>query len=186
MKRWMIALATAATVGAAGTMAAPTASATHGAGRTVSASDPDDVGSRLDIVREAFRLNGHRTATLRIRTAETWRCGLLQNFAENGEPYSAGLRWEFDRGADGTFGDINGGFDCQDGQLVFHLNHPGTFPDRTFQASRPTARSAVVSMPRRALHSQDLALQARSRFDGTKGDHVAFDEEDIAPTLRAF
>jgi len=186
MKRWMVALATAATVAAAGTMAASAASATVRTGSAVSAPDPDDVGNRLDIVKESFRLNSDGTATLRIRTAETWRCSLLQSFAENGEPYSAGLLWDFDRGADGHFGDIVGGFECEAGSLVFNLHHTsGDYPGRNFQASRPTASSAAVTIPRRALHARHIDLRAVSRFSGTKGGHTAV-EEDLAPILRAY
>lgn len=187
MKRWMVALAAAATVGVAGTTAASPASATLGTGRVVSASDPDDVGNRLDIVDERFRLNGDGTATLRIRTAETWRCTYLQNFGENGEPYSAGLLWAFDQGADGDFGDIVGGFGCEGGSLTFTLHHTsGAHQDRAFLASRPTASSAVVTIPRRALHAQHIDLRAVSRFSGTKAGHTAVDEEDLTPVLRAF
>ncbi len=187
MKRWMVALAAAATVGAAATTAASPASATSDTGRTVSASDPDDVGNRLDIVDERFRLNGDGTATLRLRTAETWRCSYLQNFAENGEPYSAGLLWDFDQGADGHFGDIVGGFRCEGGSLVFNLHHTsGAHPDRDFLASRPTALSALVTIPRRALHAQHINLRAVSRFSGTTQGHTALEEDDITPTLRAF
>lgn len=192
MKRWMIVAATAATVGAAGTAATAPASATPG--RTVSASDPDDVGNRLDIVHERFRLNGDGTATLRLRTAETWRCGYLQNglledVGDNGEPYSASLLWEFDERVDGNLGDrdVVGLFGCEGGGLVFTLHHSsGAHPDRTFQATRPTARSASVTIPRRALHARHVELRARSRFDGTKGDHTAFDEEDLTPILRGY
>lgn len=185
MKRCMVVLATVAAVGAAGTTAVSPASGTRAA---VSASDPDDVGNRLDIVNEWFRLNGDGTATLRLRTAEAWRCGYLQNFGDNGELYSAGLLWEFDRGADGEFGDLVGTFGCgEGGGLVMRLHHfSGGHPDRSFQASRPTARSASVTIPRRALHADHVNLRARSRFDGTKGNHTAFDEEDLTPILRGY
>lgn len=187
MKRWMVAFAAAATVGAAATTAASPAWATLGTGRVVSASDPDDVGNRLDIVDERFRLNGDGTATLRLRTAETWRCTYLQNFGDNGEPYSAGLLWDFDRGADGHFGDIVGGFGCEGGDLVFNLHDTsGAHPVRDFQASRPTAFSASVTIPRRALHAQHVDVRAVSRFSGTKAGHTAVDEEDLTPVLRAF
>ncbi len=155
--------------------------------RSVSASDPDDVGNRLDIVHERFQLNSDGTATLSIRTAETWRCGYIQNFGENGEPYSAGLLWDFDRGANGTFGDLVGSFDCADGAFVFRLHDTsGAHPDRTFRASRPTASSASVTIPRSALHARHLDLRAVSRFSGTKGDHTAIDEDDITPVLEAY
>ncbi len=187
MKRWTIALAAAVTAGAAATAAAAPASATLGTGRTVSASDPDDVGNRLDIVEESFRLNGDGTATLHLRTAETWRCSYLQNFGHNGELYSAGLLWDFDRGADGHFGDIVWGFGCEGGSLTFTLHDTsGAHPDRDFQASRPTARSATVTIPRRALHAQDLDLRAVSRFSGTTQGHTAVDEEDLTPILGAY
>lgn len=193
MKRWMVVLATAATVGTAGTMAAAPASATDA--RAVSASDPDDVGNRLDIVHERFRLNGDGTATLRVRTADRWRCGYLRNgllhgVEDNGELYSASLLWEFDDSVDGRLGDpdVVGVFGCdEDAGLVFGLHHTaGAHPSRTFQASRPTARSAAVTIPRRALHAQHVELRARSRFDGTKGHHTAFDEEDLTPILRGY
>jgi hypothetical protein len=155
--------------------------------RAVSASDPDDVGNRLDIVHERFQLNGDGTATLSIRTAETWRCSYIQNFAENGELYSAGLLWDFDRGANGTFGDFVGGFECANGRFVFELHDPwGVHPDRTFRASRPTANSASVTIPRTALRARHLALRAVSRFSGTKGDYTAIDQDDITPILKGF
>jgi len=185
MKRWMVALATVATVGAAGTAAAAPAAGTE---RAVSASDPDDVGNRLDLVHERFALNGDGTVTLRLRTAEKWRCGYLQNFGDNGEPYSAGLLWDFDAGGDGHFGDVVGSFGCgEGGGLVFQLHDSsGDHPDRTFRASRPTARSASVTFPRRALHARHVDLRAVSRFTGTKGDHTAVDEDDLTPILRGY
>ncbi len=196
MKRWIVVLVTFATVGAAGATAAAQAS---GAERAVSAADSDDVGNRLDIVYERFELNGDGTATLRIRTAEKWRCSYLQNGlfhdflqdpGDKVEPYSAVLLWEFDRTTDGDLGDreIVGLFDCgKDGGLIFRLHHiSSAHPDRTFQASRPTARSASVTIPRRALHAEHVELRARSRFDGTKGGHTAFDEEDLTPILLGY
>ncbi len=190
MTRWTVAVATVTAVGAAGAAAAPSAAAGGGAQpAAVSASDPDDVGNRLDILYEGFRRNGDGTVTMRLRTAETWRCDYLQNFGDDGEPYSASLLWEFAQQPDGDMGDrdIVGVFGCGEDGLVFRLHFTaGTHPVRTFQASRPTARSASVTIPRRALHSQHIDLRARSRFDGTKGGHTAFDEEDLTPTLRGY
>jgi hypothetical protein len=190
MKRWRVALVTATVAGLAATTAAVPAVATSGTGRAVSASDPDDVGNRLDIVHERFRLNGDGTVTMRIRTAETWRCGYLQSFGDGGEPYSAALLWEFDESVDGELGDPDfvGVFSCgESGGLVFRLHHTsGAYPVRAFQASRPNARSASVTIPRRALHAQHVELRARSRFDGTTGNHTAFDEEDTTPILRGY
>lgn len=181
-----VALALAVPATASASASSGTTSTLSQTSRAVSASDPNDVGNRLDIVYERFQLNGDGTATLRIGTAETWRCGYIQNFAENGELYSAGLLWDFDRGSDGTFGDIVGSFDCADGRFVFRLYVSGAHPDRTFRASRPTASSALVTIPRWALHARHLDLRAVSRFSGTKGHHTAFEEEDHAPVLKAY
>ena len=190
--RALLLTATTVATAAALSLAAPTgagaSSGTANTGRTVAASDPDDVGNRLDIVSERFTLDDG-TITLAIRTAESWRCGYPQDFGENGEPYSAGLIWEFDRGADGTFGDgrdINGTFDCLDGRLVFELRDGGNRVTKTYRASRPTGHSAVVSLPRAALDTRHLNVRAISRFNGTKGDHTAFEEDDITKTLRAY
>jgi hypothetical protein len=184
----MAVVTTAAVAGTVGAVTAPAAAGDVASERaTDSASDPDDVGNRLDIVHERFQLNGDGTATLSIRTAETWRCSYIQNFAENGELYSAGLLWDFDRGANGTFGDFVGGFECANGRFVFELHDPwGVHPDRTFRASRPTANSASVTIPRTALRARHLALRAVSRFSGTKGDYTAIDQDDITPILKGF
>ena len=179
----------AATITAGLALAAPAATASSAAPavKTVAAADPEDVGNRLDILWERFTLNDNGTITLTIRTAETWKCGYLQNFAENGEPYSAGLLWNFDRGANGSFGDSadrTGAFDCNAGRLQFHL--PTTSGAKTFPASRPTASSVTVTFPRPALEAQHLNAQAISRFSGTQGNHIALDEEDLTPTLKAY
>jgi hypothetical protein len=146
MTRWTVAVVTVTAVGAVGTAGAPPAAAGAGAQRAaVSASDPADVGNRLDIVHESFRLNSDGTATMRLRTAETWRCAYLQKFGDDGELYSASLLWEFEQQPDGDLGDrdIVGVFGCgEDGGLVFRLHYTsGAHPARTFQASRPTART---------------------------------------------
>ena len=54
--------------------AATTSTSSSSATRSVSAVDPDDVGNRLDIVRERFTTNTNGSVTLRVDTAETWRC----------------------------------------------------------------------------------------------------------------
>ncbi len=189
VKRWMAVVATAAVAGTVGAVTAPAAAGDVASERaTDSASDPDDVGNRLDIVHERVTVRDDGRVTMRLRTAETWRCGYLQNFGQDHEAYSAALLWDFDRGADGHFGDIVGSFGCgPEGGLVFHLHHSsGQHPDRTFDARRPTAQSASVTIPRRALHSRHLNLRAVSRFNGTKNGHTAVEEDDHTPVLRGY
>jgi len=185
----MAVAAATAVVGTVGAVTAPAASGAAPSTRaTDSATDPDDVGNRLDIVAERVTVRDDGRVTLQLRTAETWRCGYLQNFGQDEEAYSAALLWDFDRAADGHFGDMVGSFGCgTQGELVFQLHDSsGQHPDRTFDASRPSARSASVTIPRRALHSRHLDLRAVSRFNGTKDGHTAVEEDDHTPVLRGY
>ncbi len=184
MRRMVTAAVSLTAIGAA-TVLAP-AEAVDGTTRTVSASDPSgDVDSRLDIVFESFRGNGDGTATLDIRTAEGWRCNYLQDIGSDAEtPAYAGLFWDIDQGADGTV-DSNGVFTCDEGKFRFELRRSG-HRDRIFPATRPTARSARVTIPLSQLRSNHVSMRAMSRVTGVVGSDVFVDEEDVTPLLRAY
>lgn len=106
-----------------------------------------------------------------------------------GEPEdtaSANLFWDFDQGANGTF-DIAGHFQCDQNGLYFELLHSGYRDrDKVFAASRPTARSARVTFPLSELRAAHVSMRAMSRVTGVIGNNVFFDEEDLAPSLRAY
>lgn len=181
---------TAISVGAIGmaTTLMPAVQAAGGTTRTVSTTDPSgDVDSRLDIVFASFRDNSDGTATLTIRTAKSWGCRYLRDVVGDPEDTaSANLFWDFDQGANGTF-EIAGHFQCDENGLYFELLHSGYRErDKVFAASRPTARSARTTFPLSELRASHVSMRAMSRVTGVIGNNVFFDEEDLAPSLRAY
>lgn len=180
-----VGLLLAAIVGLSGLVASPSEAA--GSATQVSASDPDDVGSRLDIVHEKFRKRDG-VARLTIRTAERWRCPYLNDLGSSeGDTSSAALIWDFDTDADGHFGDMVGDFYCEDGRLHFQLHDPqGEYKTKLYRSRRPTRRTAVVRVPVKALHAKHLALRATSRVTGITDEGIFFEEDDLAPTLKAY
>lgn len=166
--------------------AAPaSAGAEEGSATVVSASDPDDVGSRLDIVRERVRVEDG-LARLHIRTAEGWACRYLNDIGSSpGDTASAALLWEIDKNSDGELSDRIGEFACRSGDVVFRVSDPsGQHQTRTFDARRPDRRTAVVRVPRKVLGGQEFAVRAISRVSGVTGDAVLFEEDDVTRVLK--
>ncbi len=188
MRPWALMALAVGMAGAATAAAVPAQAEVTSVDTVLSAADPEDVQSRLDIVFERFRGNGDGTATLAIRTADSWGCRYLGGILDDPEDtLSAALIWDFDVAADGHFGDVVGSFSCERGRFSFHVHHPGgQHRSRTFSATRPTRRSVVVTMPLRVLHAEHLRLRAVSRTTGIDGERVLFEEDDHTPALRAY
>ena len=151
---------------------------------TVSAPDPEDVESRLDMVFVEFRGHGDGNATLTIRTAEKWGCRYLRfrSLGDYSDGRAAFLAWQFNTDQDAAI-EKSGGFNCTDaGKLIFDVNHS----DERFPTSRPNRRTVKVVLPLRSLGlaGRNLTLTALSRVNGVYGSHIFLDEEDLSPTLR--
>lgn len=182
MRRFVMAAVSIAAVGLAPVMVFP-GQAAGGATRTVSTTDPiGDVDSRLDIVFAKFRDNGDGTATLTIRTAESWGCRYLRGELTAGDTASAQLFWDFDEGANGSF-DVAGRFVCDHG-FNFEFGHRSG--SKVYSASRPSAHSARVTFPLSELRGSQVLMRAMSRVSGVIGNDVFVDEEDVAPPLLAY
>ena len=143
---------------------------------TVAKSDPNDTRGRLDIVR--VRYTGHRdnTATLVLKTQETWRCGFLQGVAEAPHTYSAGISWEINRDRDPA-NEKSGHFSCRDRRLFFTVNN-----GEPIRVQRPDRRTAKVRIPLKP--TKHLSLYSISRITGEVDGEVYVDEEDVAPEER--
>ncbi len=160
------------------------------AGPTVSAKDPDDTRSRLDIRYVSFERRND-AAVLTIRTAERWRCRLLRDDTSTAqgaaEAYDDGkaafLQWAFNSDRDNNV-DHSGNFHCKDRRLRFDINRQ----DLSYKVRRPNQRTVKVTVPLRrfGLRYEGLQVYAVSLLNGRFGDETFFEERDDSPRLRPY
>lgn len=147
-----------------------------------SASDPEDVEGRLDIVFVKFRGNGDGTVTLTLKTAERWRSRFVK-LEPNADEKQVFLSWQFDSNRDRSF-ERTGRFYFDDHRerLVFEKVRSG----RLYRVRRPDLRTAKVTVPVRAfrLGSPRLRVRAQSTVNGVFGRSAFVEETDPSPTLK--
>lgn len=161
-----------------------------GAAVTAAASDPDDTQGRLDIRFLRFQRD-HGSVTLTLRTAEKWRCRLLEDdtstAAGAAEAYEDGkvafLLWAFDSNRDDN-DDHHGYFRCKEGRLRFEFDRA----DLSYKARRPDLRTVKVTVPvgRFGLDHQGLRVHAISQLNGRFGNQTLFEERDDTRRLRPY
>ncbi|MDP9066974.1 MAG: hypothetical protein M3N53_01320 [Actinomycetota bacterium] len=160
------------------------------AATTTSANDPDDTGGRLDIRYVEFRRDAGKV-TLTLRTAEKWRCHLLEDDTSTAqgaaEAYDDGkaafLLWSFENERHNN-DDHSGFFRCKNGRLKFQFDRP----EISYDVRRPNGRTVKVTLPvdRFGLDHRGLRLHAISQLNGQFGDRTFFEERDDSPRLRPY
>lgn len=150
------------------------------ADRKTSASDPEDVEGRLDLVYERHTSLGRRM-TLLLRTADPWANTYLAD-PQDGRKRTAYLFWEFDSNGDASF-DCSGRFFANPrGDIKFQRSGPRG--GKIYGTSRRTRRSVSVTVP---LHFCGLqaggGLRSQSAVNGLSGSDIAVEQVDVAPTL---
>jgi hypothetical protein len=145
-----------------------------------SASDPEDVDGRLDLIYERAVLD--RMMTLHIRTAEQWRNAYLAS-PEDNKQRTAYLFWEFNTDRDEGFDCSGGFFRGASGGIRFQRSGPQE--RKVFTATRPTRRSVKVRVPSSFCgFSAGDSLRAQSAVNGRSGSTVVVEQVDVAPTMK--
>lgn len=170
---------------AAATMAGSASAATRSDAR-----DPDDTRGRLDIRYIGFQREAGNV-TLTLRTAEKWRCRLLEDDTSTAqgaaEAYEDGkaafLLWAFDSNRD-RYDDHYGYFRCKEGRVRFEFDRH----DVSFNVRRPDLRTVKVTVPadRFGLDHRGLRLHAISQLNGQFGNQTLFEERDDTERLRPY
>lgn len=157
---------------------------------TAEANDPDDTRGRLDIRYIGFQRD-RGDVTLTLRTAEKWRCRLLEDDTSTAqgaaEAYEDGkvafLLWSFDSDRDNN-DDHHGYFRCKGGRVRFQFVRP----DVSYKVRRPDLRTVEVTLPvdRFGLEHQGLRLHAISQLNGQFGNETMLEERDDTQRLRPY